>query len=194
MESHNPLELFKCLADKSRLQILKSLSIEDMYVEKLAERLSLSSATISSHMKKLEAIGAVQSRKEQYYTMYSLCPDVFSHRIIDLLQSEEHNLAGDEREEAYRAKILSTFMRNGKVNNMPAQLKKKLVIIEEICRSFEEDKPYTEKEVNIKIADFYDDFCMVRRFFIDYGLFSRENDIYYKKKSRVATLHEPHAY
>ena len=33
--------LFKALADKSRLQILKSLTMEDMYVERLAQRLDL---------------------------------------------------------------------------------------------------------------------------------------------------------
>ena len=35
------LNLLKCMADKSRLQILKSLAQEDMYVERLAERLGV---------------------------------------------------------------------------------------------------------------------------------------------------------
>ena len=48
------IKLFKCLADKSRLQILKSLVQEEMYVERLAERLGLTPATISFHLKKLE--------------------------------------------------------------------------------------------------------------------------------------------
>ena len=39
MNETEALQLFKCLSDKSRLQILKSLAIEDMYVERLAERL-----------------------------------------------------------------------------------------------------------------------------------------------------------
>lgn len=47
------LRLFKCLSDKSRLQILKSLAIEDMYVERLAERLGISAPTVSFHLKKL---------------------------------------------------------------------------------------------------------------------------------------------
>ena len=46
------IKLFKCLADKSRLQILKSLFLEDMYVERLAERLNLTPATISFHLRK----------------------------------------------------------------------------------------------------------------------------------------------
>jgi len=52
------IKLFKCLADKSRLQILKSLIKEEMYVERLAERLGLTPATISFHVKKLEEAGA----------------------------------------------------------------------------------------------------------------------------------------
>ena len=69
MTEANAIKLFKCLADKSRLQILKSLMLEDMYVERLAERLGLTPATISFHLKKLTEIGAVTSWKSQYYTM-----------------------------------------------------------------------------------------------------------------------------
>ena len=191
MESMDPLPLFKCLADASRLQILKSLSKEDMYVERLAERLNLSAATISSHLKKLEEIGAVKSRKEQYYTVYALCSDVFSPRIIDLIQKDDSNASEDERDEAYRQKILSTFMVNGKITKMPAQLKKKLILIEEVCRAFEIEKPYAEKEMNLIIADYYDDFCMVRRFFVDYGLFTRDNGVYFKQHDKILSLQMP---
>ena len=194
MKSDKTLQLFKCLADTSRLQILMSLSKQDMYVEQLAERLNLSPATISSHLKKIEEIGAVKSRKEQYYTIYSLCPDVFSSRIIDLIQVESNDASGDEREEAYRQNIMSTFMLDGKITKMPAQLKKKLILIEEICRAFEMGKPYSEKEMNLIIADYYDDFCMVRRFFVDYGLFTRDSGVYYKQQEKILSLQMPVAY
>ena len=36
MTEEQALKLFKCLGDRSRLQILKSLLEEDMYVERLA--------------------------------------------------------------------------------------------------------------------------------------------------------------
>jgi biotin operon repressor len=194
MASDNTLQLFKCLADTSRLQILKSLCKEDMYVERLAERLNLSAATISSHLKKLEEIGAVQSRKEQYYTVYALCPDIFSSRIIDLIQSNGSDASEDERDEAYRKKILTTFMKDGKIIKMPAQLKKKLFLIEEIGHAFEMGKPYTEKEINLTIADYYDDFCMIRRYFVDYGLFTRENGVYYKQHDKILSLRMPSAH
>ena len=193
MKSINALQLFKCLADSSRLKIINSLCKEDMYVERLAKRLNLSPATVSSHLKKLEEIGAVQSRKEQYYTIYSLCPDVFSPRIIDLIQIESSDTSADEREEAYRQKIMSTFMLNGKITKMPAQLKKKLILIEQICRAFDMGRPYTEKEMNLIIADYYDDFCMVRRFFVDYGLFTRDKGVYFKQHEKIQNSQMPFA-
>ena len=64
MTETQAIQLFKCLADKSRVQILKSLMIEEMYVERLAQRLNLTPATISFHLKKLEDVGAVASKKE----------------------------------------------------------------------------------------------------------------------------------
>lgn len=59
MNEAEAVRLFKCLSDKSRLQILKSLAIEDMYVERLAERLNLTAPTVSFHLKKLADAGAV---------------------------------------------------------------------------------------------------------------------------------------
>ena len=77
---------------------------------------------------------------------------------------------------------------------MPAQLKKKLVLIEEIGRVFNKSQGYTEKEMNLIIADFYDDFCLVRRFFVDYGLFTRENGVYTKCHDKINGSQMPKTY
>ena len=37
---------------------------------------------------KEEDVKAVKSYKEQYYTMYSLCQDVFNMNIIDIIKEE----------------------------------------------------------------------------------------------------------
>ena len=65
MSEEQVLLLFKCLADRSRLRIVQSLLREDMYVELLSQRLGLTPATISFHLKKLEEAGLVTSRPEQ---------------------------------------------------------------------------------------------------------------------------------
>ena len=111
MTDQEALQLFKCLADRSRLQILKSLAIEDMDVERLADRLELTAPTVSFHLKKLSEANAVTARKEQYYTIYSLRREAFEFRILDLLEQRtpETDLQ-QERDNAYREQTLKSFL------------------------------------------------------------------------------------
>lgn len=184
MTETQALMLFKCLADRSRLQILKSLALEDMYVERLAERLGLTPPTISFHLKKLSDAGAVRSYKTQYYTMYALEKSVFMTSILDLIQekSDEAELQR-QRDEAYRQKVLDTFFEYGKLKAIPAQKKKERIVLEELVKSFEPDRRYTEREVNIILADFHDDFCTLRRDMIGEKLLSRDHQVYWRSNS-----------
>lgn len=173
------IKLFKCLADKSRLQILKSLAKEDMYVERLAERLGLTPATISFHLKKLEDAKAVTSYKEQYYTMYSLCQDVFMMNVLDIIQEESEVIDEQkQREDAYRQKVIQTFFEYGKLKAIPAQRKKQRICLEEIAKAFETGKLYEEKEVNEIIRNFHEDVCTIRRDMISEHIMEREGSIY----------------
>ncbi len=177
------IKLFKCLADKSRLQILKSLIQEDMYVERLAERLGLTPATISFHLKKLEDAQAVTSYKEQYYTMYSIRQEVFMTNIIDIIKEESDEAKEQrQREEAYRTKVINAFFEYGKLKAIPSQRKKERICLEEIAKSFEMNKGYDEKEVNEIIEGFFDDYCTIRRDMISEGIMKREGTTYVRKQ------------
>ena len=180
MREADAIKLFKCLSDKSRLQILKSLTIEDMDVERLAGRLDLTPATISFHLKKLADAGAVRSYKKQYYTMYSLCKDVFLERIIDIISARSDEAALQQQRDAdYRKRVINAFFEYGKLRSIPAQRKKERIILEEIAKAFEPGRVYTEREVNIIIADFHDDFCTIRRDMIGEKIMARENGKYW---------------
>ena len=180
MNETEAIKLFKCLADKSRLQILKSLSLEDMYVERLAERLGLTPATISFHLKKLADAGAVTSYRNQYYVMYALRKEIFLSRILDIIQEESDEAAIQaRRDEEYRQRVIDSFFEYGKLKSIPAQRKKERIILEEIAKAFETGRVYTEREVNIIIADFHDDFCTIRRDMIAEKIMARENGKYW---------------
>ena len=125
MTETEAIRLFKCLSDKSRLQILKSLAQEDMYVERLAERLGLTPPTVSFHLKKLADAGAVTSYKSQYYRMYALNRAAFETRILDIRgeESDEAQIQA-QRDAEYRQKVLDSFFAYGKLKSIPAQRKK----------------------------------------------------------------------
>lgn len=180
MTEADAIKLFKCLADKSRLQILKSLAKEDMYVERLAERLALTPATISFHLKKLEDAKAVSSYKEQYYTMYSLRREVFMTNIMEIINEESEVIDEQKkREEAYREKVLKSFFEYGKLKSIPAQRKKLRICLEEMMRDFTVGKEYDETEINAIIETYHEDYCTLRREMIAENLMKREGSKYY---------------
>lgn len=171
--------LFKLLADDTRLRLLNALAEKDMYVELLAERLQLSAPTVSFHMKKLQAAGLVDARREQYYTVFSIRREAFEATLSSLVfQTQGQDAAERMREEQYRRKVLNTFMPDGVCEVMPAQVKKRMIIYEEIFQRFEPGRVYPEKEVNRIIAEVHGDFCTIRREFIGLGWMSRENGLY----------------
>ena len=183
MTETEAISLFKCLADKSRLQILKSLAMEDMYVERLAERLGISAPTVSFHLKKLADAGAVTSYKSQYYMMYSLNKDVFETGMLEIIRekSDEAEIQA-QRDAEYRKKVIDAFFEYGKLKSIPSQRKKERIVLEVIADAFEYDRTYTEREVNIVIADFFDDFCTIRRDLISEGLLDRNSQGYWRIK------------
>lgn len=183
MTEAEAIRLFKCLSDKSRLQILKSLAIEDMYVERLAERLGITAPTVSFHLKKLADAGAVTSYKSQYYMMYSLKKEIFETRILDILRekSDEDALQA-QRDADYRKRVIDTFFEHGKLKAIPAQRKKERIILDELVKAFAFDRVYSEREVNIILADYYDDFCTLRRDMISEKLLDRDAGGYWRVK------------
>lgn len=173
------LTIYKALADETRMKILNALKEKEMYVELLSERLQLTPATVSFHMKKLLAAGLVETRREQYYTMYALRMEAFELTLAQLTFAEAQSDASErQREEMYRQKVLKSFMPYGYCEVMPAQSKKRMIIYEEIIKKFEKGRQYTEKEVNALIGQVHGDFCMVRRAFIGLGWMTRENGVY----------------
>ena len=168
MTEEQALKLFKGLADRSRLQILKSLLEEDMYVERLAQRLELTPATVSFHLKKLMDAGAVSINKE-----------VFQCRILDILGEKSSDAQRQqEREARYRQRVLDSFFEYGRLKSIPAQRKKERICLEEIAKELELGRPYPERELNQVLLRFHQDYCTLRRDMISEGILRREEGLY----------------
>ncbi len=183
MKQEDAMKLFKCLSDMSRLRIVQSLNQEDMYTELLAERLDLTPSTVSFHMKKLEDAGLIVSRKEQYYTVYSLNREVLEKTLYDVAVSEPEQMDEQQkREEEYRRKVIKAFFEYGKLRSIPVQRKKKIICYEQIAAHFEPGKVYEEKEVNEIISPIHEDYCTIRRDMISEGIFRREGSRYIRIK------------
>ena len=99
--------------------------------------------------------------------------------LVEDNRSEDEIL--NQREQRYREKVINSFFKYDKLMEIPVQMKKKKIVLEKIAESFEEDRKYTEREVNLIIADFHDDFCTIRKDLVGFGLMERNNNIYMRK-------------
>ena len=183
MDRDSAIRIFKCLSDASRLNIMSTLRNGEAYGELLASRLGLSASTLSFHMKKLEEAGLVTSRKEQYYTVYALSPEVEGLSLADLMfcgpPEDDEAL---RREEEYRRKVLEAFFDGDRLRSIPVQRKKKLIVLRKIAEKFTPGQVYTESELSGIIAEIHPDYCTIRRDMVSEGILTRENGEYVRTK------------
>ena len=74
--------------------------------------------------------------------------------------------------------VVNRFMKNGKIDILPVQRKKRVYILEYILKQFELNRIYTEKEVNEIITSMHEDYCRIRREFIMEKMMLRQNGKY----------------
>jgi DNA-binding HxlR family transcriptional regulator len=181
-------DLFKALGHPARLLIVNLIRNKPRHVEELAVILGLSPATISHHLSKLSDAGLLRSERDQYYQTYSLSGDLSGRTLWELILMPQSGLAAQVEEDAYRQKVLTTFLRRGRLVSIPAQLKKRQIILEKLVQEFEPDRTYTEREVNQILVDWHDDVATLRRGLIEQGLMQRESGRYW----RIPPINESH--
>lgn len=173
-------ELFKALGHPARLLILNVLKARPRHVEELAAILQLSPATVSHHLAKLSGAGLVRSEKDQYFQTYSLCGEVMGRRLGEVAFMAQPGLAARVEEDAYRQKVLSTFLRQGRLVSIPAQLKKRVIVLEKLAEEFEPGRTYSEREVNQVLVEYHDDVATLRRDMIGQRLMERDGGTYWR--------------
>lgn len=66
------VQILKALSDETRFELVKVLLTHDFCVGALAQRLGLSEAAVSQHLKLLREAGLVRGEKRGYWTHYTV--------------------------------------------------------------------------------------------------------------------------
>ena len=101
-------QLFRVMADPTRLRILHLLRAGELCVGDLVTVLDVPQPTASRHLAYLKRAGLITARKNSYWTFYSLAPARTQLRR-KLLECLEADGAGRTRD----AKRLAAVRRNG---------------------------------------------------------------------------------
>lgn len=85
----------------------------------------------------------------------------------------------NEKLEKFKQTVVRNFFAaDGRLKQIPVQLKKKLVVLEELAGKLEYGRAYPEAELNAFIKRYHEDFATIRREFINHRFMSRENNVY----------------
>ncbi len=174
------VDFHKILADETRLKLIGLLALRPWCGQDLAKELGVSAPTISHHIGKLKKLQLVNSLREDNTIYYAL--DVerlheFNKALLGQDEPAERLHRSKERLDE-RQKTIRDFFADGRLKTLPAQRKKKLFVLEEILKAFEEGREYPESEVNEVVLRFFDDFCTIRREFIMNGYMCRDKGVY----------------
>ncbi|MGB3304967.1 MAG: metalloregulator ArsR/SmtB family transcription factor [Thermomicrobiales bacterium] len=179
----NLARLLKVIADETRLRILVVLAEEAATGKDLAERLALTAPTISHHMRKLTDARIVVAESDGQRQWYRLNGDLLlaSKRVPLNDAAADTTLptaVNVDAEEAFRAKVIRDFFVGDRLKGIPAQRKRRVIVLQHIMTRFDPDRTMKEAEVNATLRTVHDDFATLRRELVDYGYLQRDRGIY----------------
>jgi len=174
------LPLLKLLANETRLRVIGIVAESEQSVGALARRLELTEATMSHHLSKLAEAGLLTMRAAGTSHYYRLNPEALrsinkSLQKPDELLSAPPSASGRSAE----ARVLRTFVSDGKIIKMPLAEGKRLVVLRWVVDQLE-DRRYKEREISDRLKAFFADYATLRRELINHRLMKRENGIYWK--------------
>ncbi|MBW7475178.1 metalloregulator ArsR/SmtB family transcription factor [Paenibacillus oenotherae] len=188
MQLDKVVNYHKALADTTRMRMLILLADGEHNGGELAEKLCISPATVTHHAAKLREASLINERRDKntiYFTLNDYFVKSGSTAAVDLIY---RNAAGvkegdgdgmeDKNKRLKDSVVKNFFTSEGKLKHVPAQLKKKLIVLEELVLQLEKGRKYTERELNAFIGQFHEDYATIRREFIMHQFMFRENEIY----------------
>ena len=178
------LRYLKGLAEATRLRLLGLLATEERSVEELAALLRVKAPTVSHHLAKLRELDLVRMRAEGNTHYYRLNEHGLG-RVNTLLATPEQvaAMAGELPEDAWEQKVLRDYFVEGRLREIPAQRKKRDVILRWLAERFERGRTYSEKEINERLRQYHEDVAYLRRELVGMTLLQREHGVYWRPES-----------
>lgn len=93
-------------------------------------------------------------------------------------------------EERRRRRVMSAFVKDGKIEQIPASQAKRLVLLEMLAQEFEPGVRYPESEVNEILARWHPDYAAWRRYLIEAVFLDRDGGFYWRCGGQVEPVED----
>ncbi|VTR19143.1 metalloregulator ArsR/SmtB family transcription factor [Paenibacillus lautus] len=186
MQLDKVVSYHKALADPTRIKMLILLAEGEMNGQLLAEKIGVTPATITHHAAKLREASLINERRDKNTIFFSLNDYFIKNSATateNLIYQRVRPEGGQERlqkeDQRTRDSVIKNFFTSDrKLKSIPAQLKKKLIVLTHMVSRLEKGRKYSEKEINEFIKGYHEDFATIRREFIMHHFMFRDNGVY----------------
>ena len=171
--------LFKALADPTRLRLAALIVDRARCGQDLASELGVSTGTVSHHLRVLREASLVRETRQPPFSFFELDLATLQQALRAVSDKKAvREIAVDDARTGEEKKVLRTFFDGPRLTALPAQRKKKQMVLEEVLRRIPRRREYEERELSRFIEAIFEDFCTVRREWIMGGYMSRESGVY----------------
>ncbi len=173
----NLSDLLRVFADPEKVKLLGLLCDEPLPLHTLARLAGVSEAETMRQVGALKEAGLLQETFAEDGFRWQYQPTALFEALAALKQdAKPAGLSGECTAE--EAKVLGDFFVGNRLETIPAQRKKREIVLRYLATMFEFGKTYTEQEVSFRLLDYHEDYATLRRAMVDAGLMARENGIY----------------
>lgn len=155
------MDLVGLLADGDRLRVFAAVVLGHETVKDICDVTGLSTRAVGSSLTRLVQGGVLNEDKRGFH-----------------VEEQEIRLAAREGREAPPSDetnaVLRAFIKDGRLQSIPAAHGKRQVILDVIAQDFEPGRQYTEKQVNLILGKRFADTAALRRYLVDDGFLERE--------------------
>ena len=180
MQLDRLINFHKTLGDHTRIKIIAMLKDGPLHGQAIAGKLGLTPPTISHHLSKLREIDLVYQRREKNTIYFHLNEKNLEFMATAVLRiGGEKDMNPFKTDEIEKQTIIKNFFDSDKkLKNIPAQRKKKLIVLEHMIQGLKIGQLYSEAEINEYIKSYHADYATIRREFIISHFMSRQNGQY----------------
>jgi len=174
------VDALAAVADNDRIQVVGALVLGAETADEVVAATGIAKRLVLEALVRLEAATIVRRTGDGGW--------VFEvDRLKEIVKEARPREAPDDVGEVDHdtARVLRTFLRGGRLTQIPLQRQKRLIVLDHVCRVFDIGERYSEGEVNTFLRAFHPDTAALRRYLVDEGFLSRDHSVYWRTGGTV---------
>lgn len=172
----HPGRLLATLGQAQRLQVFAAVVLHGGDTDAVAHAAGLTRSATTKALAALAAVGLVAGAGGAW----AACPEALTEAARTAAGMREVLQPEDLGATPVQAAVLRGFVVDGRLQRMPAQHSKRLVVLDFLAQRFEPGVRYREAEVNDRLLAFHSDFATLRRALVDEGFLERRDGAYWR--------------